>query len=361
MLTNPSLDEAFYIRLKSVKNSAAAKSNIDQLEKVYRNQTYKLIDAVKPLMFLASRVGKKKKSRKDTLAIRAALKLWAVLYNDITTARRRNILSQIYPQNIGLLDNKGILPVGGEYLFGPKFVNALVDQVNTLNKLDQAGKSAVPPPSQPRPFTSSGSNAQNRYVQTRLAFSDSFGGRIARFAQEWSQLTQDPWILATVCRGFELEFLSYPYQSHIPSNAVMSCQQKELCDQEIVSLLRKGATIKAVGPGFISSIFLIPKKTGGHRPIINLKNLNKFLVDHPFKMEGISTIRHTVREGDWLAKLDLKDAYLTVPVFEGHRKFLRFVWRESCYDFVALPFGLSSVPRAFTKLLRVVVAYLRNA
>jgi hypothetical protein len=140
----------------------------------------------------------------------------------------------------------------------------------------------------------------------------------------------------------------------------MSRQQKELWDQEIVSLFRKGATVKAVGPGFISSIFLIPKKTGGHRPIINLKNLNKFLVDHPFKMEGISTIRHTVRAGDWLAKLYLKDAYLTVPVFEGHRKFLRFVWRESCYEFVALPFGLSSAPWAFTKLLRVVVAYLRK-
>ncbi|KZR98682.1 Uncharacterized protein APZ42_005786, partial [Daphnia magna] len=137
---------------------------------------------------------------------------------------------------------------------------------------------------QPKPSTSSGSNAQNRYVQTRLAFSDSFGGRIARFAHEWSQLTQDPWILATVCRGFELEFLSDQYQSHAPTYAVMSHQQKELCDQEIVSLFKKGATVKAVGPCFISSIFLIPKKTGGHRPIINLKNLNKFLVEHPFKI-----------------------------------------------------------------------------
>ena len=74
LLTNPSLDEAFYIRLKSVKNSAAAKNNIDLLEKVYRNQTYKLIDAVKPPTFLASHVGRKKKSR-NTLAVLAALKL----------------------------------------------------------------------------------------------------------------------------------------------------------------------------------------------------------------------------------------------------------------------------------------------
>jgi hypothetical protein len=70
-------------------------------------------------------------------------------------------------------------------------------------------------------------------------------------------------------------------------------------------------------------------------------------------MEGTSTIRHTLRKGDWLAKLDLKDAYLTVQVFEGHRKFLRFVWRESCYELVALPFGSNPAPWAFTKLLKV--------
>ena len=52
---------------------SAIDTTIDPLEKLYRNQTYKLIDAVKPLMFLANRIGRKKKSRKDTLAVRAAL------------------------------------------------------------------------------------------------------------------------------------------------------------------------------------------------------------------------------------------------------------------------------------------------
>ncbi len=75
-------------------------------------------------------------------------------------------------------------------------------------------------------------------------------------------------------------------------------------------------------------------------------------------MEGFSTVRHTVRKGDWLAKLDLKDAYLTVPIFEGHRKFLRFQWGRNLFEFVSLPFGLSSAPWAFTKLMRVVVAVL---
>ena len=96
----------------------------------------------------------------------------------------------------------------------------------------------------------------------------------------------------------------------------MDATQHECCQKEVLSLLEKGAVVRAgQDVGFISGIFLIPKRSGGYRPIINLKGLNTFLTAHKFKMEGISTITHTIREGDWLSKLDLKDAYFTVPIF----------------------------------------------
>lgn len=110
----------------------------------------------------------------------------------------------------------------------------------------------------------------------------------------------------------------------------------------------------------LCGIFLIPKKTGGFRPIINLKSLNKFLLYRHFRMEGIQTLRHIVRKGDWLAKIDLKDAYLTVPIKPDFRKFLCFKWEGKFYSFVSMPFGLASAPRAFTKLLRPVAAFLRK-
>ncbi len=326
---------------------------------------------------MASRASRRRKSRADTQAIRTALKLWAVVYHDIISARRRNILTQIYPQNIGLLDDKSILPTGGDHLFGPSFTQALVEQVKTLNALEGAGQRASNSnsgqrqanrnDSQPAPSTSSDgqqyrNNNSNRYVPTTLAFSDSFGGRIARFASEWAKLSLDPWILSTVTQGFQLEFISEPFQIFVQPNASMDIQQHVCCEKEVFSLLEKGAVVRVSNqsPGFISSIFLIPKRAGGYRPIINLKGLNKFLVHQKFKMEGISSVRHTVRKGDWLTKLDLKDAYLTVPIFKDHRKYLRFRWGRDLFEFVSLPFGLSSAPWAFTKLLRVVVAFLRK-
>lgn len=77
-------------------------------------------------------------------------------------------------------------------------------------------------------------------------------------------------------------------------------------------------------------------------------------------MEGLETVKSLVRKGDWLGKLDLKDAYLTVPIFPAHQKYLRFCCRGKIYQFSCLAFGLNSAPHHFTKLLMVVVTFLRQ-
>ncbi|XP_078506464.1 LOW QUALITY PROTEIN: uncharacterized protein LOC144765813 [Lissotriton helveticus] len=51
---------------------------------------------------------------------------------------------------------------------------------------------------------------------------------------------------------------------------------------------------------------------------------------------------------------------LPVPIFPPHCKFLQFLWKGQTYEFRTLPFGLSSAPWCFTKLLRPVVEYLRT-
>lgn len=66
------------------------------------------------------------------------------------------------------------------------------------------------------------------------------------------------------------------------------------------------------------------------------------------------------KKGDFMVKLDLKDAYFTVLVWKGHQKFLRFIWKETLWEFACLPFGLASAPRTFTKIRKPVVATLRN-
>ena len=77
------------------------------------------------------------------------------------------------------------------------------------------------------------------------------------------------------------------------------------------------------GDGFLSSIFLVPKKDGGLRPIINLKRLNDYVPHRHFKMEGIHMLKDLLGQEDWMTKIDLKDAYFAVPISEPDKKYLR--------------------------------------
>ena len=91
----------------------------------------------------------------------------------------------------------------------------------------------------------------------------------------------------------------------------MKCRKElsDIGDVEVAALLEQKAVrvVSDGSQGFVSSVFFIPKKSGGFRPIINLKPLNRFvcLFNH-FKRQNMEVARQMLRKGDWMAKLDLE-------------------------------------------------------
>ena len=186
-------------------------------------------------------------------------------------------------------------------------------------------------------------------------------GRIKAFKQNWALLTQDPWVLQTV-QGFHLPLVAQPVQTTVPSQMHFPPDQQSLISVEVEAMLEKQA-VSVVQPNkdsFISQLFVIPKKDEGYRPVVNLKALNRFIAEEHFKMEGFHMVKDLAESRDWMAKIDLKDAYFLVPVMKDHQKFLQFQWQGCTYQFHCLPFGLSCAPRTFTKLMKPVVALLRE-
>ena len=105
-----------------------------------------------------------------------------------------------------------------------------------------------------------------------------------------------------------------------------SQDEKQCISVEVGKLLGKGAIRRvSLDPNqFLSNLFTIPKKGGELCPVINLKPLNSFVEYHHFKMEGLSSLLDLIRPNDHMITMDLKDAYLSVPIHADHSKYLRF-------------------------------------
>lgn len=71
-------------------------------------------------------------------------------------------------------------------------------------------------------------------------------------------------------------------------------------------------------------------------------------------------LKDLLRPGNWMAKVDLNDAYFMIPIAQENKHFLHFSWEGLDYQFNCLPFGLSSAPWVFTKTTRPVAATLRE-
>ena len=203
---------------------------------------------------------------------------------------------------------------------------------------------------------------QMRFAVSAQDWALPLGGRLALFSSEWRQLSADPWILRAI-QGYHLELHPQPTQNSVPSSRPLSASEQQAMSQEVQSLLEKEA-VRSVDswepPGFASAVFVVPKAGGKMRPVVDLRILNSFLPYHHFKMEGIHSLRDLLQPGDYMTKIDLKDAYLTVPIAQDDRRFLQFLWQGTRYEFQCLPFGLSVAPWAFTKILHPVVTTLRQ-
>lgn len=77
-------------------------------------------------------------------------------------------------------------------------------------------------------------------------------------------------------------------------------------------------------------------------------------------MEDYRTASKFITKNCYMAAIDMKDAYFLILIDKDYKKFLRFKYDNIMYEFNCLPFGLSTAPYVFTKLLKPVMEFLRS-
>ena len=130
---------------------------------------------------------------------------------------------------------------------------------------------------------------------------------------------------------------------------------------EIQALCRKGVVEPAFpSPGFYSRMFVVTKASGGWRPIIDLSTLNLSVVVSKFRMETAQSVLRSVLRNDWMITINLKDAYLQIPIHPRSWKFLRFTAGERAWQFKVLCFGLFIALQVFTRVMAPLSGFLHR-
>lgn len=75
-------------------------------------------------------------------------------------------------------------------------------------------------------------------------------------------------------------------------------------------------------------------------------------------MEDYQTACSLIKQGDYLAVVDQKQAYHAVSIHKDYQIILKFRWSGELFKSTCLPFGLNIAPVYFTKLMKPVLASL---
>ncbi|XP_067302267.1 uncharacterized protein [Pseudorasbora parva] len=158
-------------------------------------------------------------------------------------------------------------------------------------------------------------------------------------------------VLRMILQGYRLQIA----MKHPRFSSVLFSHTEEstahVLKEEISSHLNKGAIQvvphNLINQGFFSRYFLVTKKDGSLRPILDPRVLNKHLRKYRFIMLTLGSLARVMKRNDWFTSVDLRDAFLHISIYPPHRKFLRFAYQGICYELTVLPFGQKLSPRTF--------------
>ncbi len=135
---------------------------------------------------------------------------------------------------------------------------------------------------------------------------------------------------------------------------------KELEDQNVI------AVCSPEQGEYINTVFLREKgnstpENPRYRMILNMKDLNKDFVTYTrHKMHSLQTCLDLMEPNCFMASIDLKDAFHTIPMDVQDSKYLKFYIGNTLYKYQVLPMGFKDSPRIFCKILKPVLAHLRR-
>lgn len=125
---------------------------------------------------------------------------------------------------------------------------------------------------------------------------------------------------------------------------------------ELNNLLEAGIIEPVNASPWISNLVPVRKKTGKLRLCIDLKSVNKAVIPDRYPLPTAEELTTQFHGSTVFTKLDLRQGYLQVPLHPDSRGLTAFVTHMGVFQYTRMPFGLSSAPSCFQKIMATVLA-----
>ena len=147
------------------------------------------------------------------------------------------------------------------------------------------------------------------------------GEKTKLFAKNWKKITSDKYILDIVTNGLRLDFKEIPTNRQYQFRTLKN-DELDIVKAEVDKLLSKQVICESRREknDYLSNVFTRNKNDGGKRMILNLKQFNTHITYRHFKMESINQVIDIVRPNVYMASIDLKDAFYSIPIHHQNVK-----------------------------------------
>ena len=162
--------------------------------------------------------------------------------------------------------------------------------------------------------------------------------------------------------GYKIPFISTPKPAEFKNNKSALLNDSFVSDS-IQELLRTKRIVEIPFKPHVVSPLSVSTNKGKTRLILDLRYVNLHVWKERVKFEDWKVFLNYLSKEGSIFSFDLKSGYHHVDICPPHETFLGFLWVvdgvQKYFCFTVFPFGLSSSPYIFIKLLRPFVRFWR--
>ncbi|GFX51404.1 retrovirus-related Pol polyprotein from transposon 297 [Trichonephila clavipes] len=129
--------------------------------------------------------------------------------------------------------------------------------------------------------------------------------------------------------------------------------ERDIVDKQIDEWIQNGV-IEPCSSAYASQVLVVSKKDGSSRVCIDFRKLNRVLVKDHYPLPLIENILDKLQDTRVFSTIDLRNGFFHLPVNKQSRPYTSFVTQNGQFQFLKMPFGLSTCPSTFQRFINTV-------